>query len=529
MAKGPREHTGRTVVEQGLAAFGWLNYLTVGIYFAAMLWVGAWAGRRAVTTASYFTGGGQMNSIVVGLSLLATYLSAITMMALPALAFGNANLQFSIQLPFLLLTAVVITRWVLPLYRAAGVVSVYEYLEQQIDVSVRLLCSASFVLFSIARMGLVLYLPALAISTVTDLSLPFAILLMGLVVVFYTATGGFEAVIWTDAAMVVVFVAAALGSIGLIFYREGASFFPIAMEHNKFEVLVPGANLYEVTSLWLILETIFSTIRIFGTQQDMTQRYVATKSTAEANRSVWISILAYIPLGYVFYLMGTALFVWYTAHPDAGVQWLLDNKKTDALYPYFVVTQLPQGLSGLVIAGIFAAAMSSISSLMNSSSTVCVEDFLKRFSRRPRTDRDYLRAARGLTWFWGLGTIVMAFALQQIESAQIAWQTIMGVATNGVLGVMMLAFLPIRIHKIPAVTGFVLSYFVLIWMKYGAAQPMVWLLYTVLGNLSCFFIALVVQIPFGFVRKSPPPAPAVPEDAVDAGSPTVGTIAPTDE
>ncbi len=488
-------------MQESLADFGLFNYCVVGAYFLAMVLVGLWAGRRANTTASYFTGGGQMHPVVVGLSLLATYLSAITMMALPAAAFGAANLQFTIQLPFLLVTAVIITRFVLPKYRAAGVVSVYQYLEQQIDVSARLLCSLSFVLFSIARMGLVLYLPALAIATVTDLSLNTSILLMGAVVVFYTATGGFEAVIWTDAVMVLVFVAAALGSIGVILAREGQAFFEVAQAHQKFEVLVPGANIHEVTSLWLVLETIFSTIRIYGTQQDMTQRYVATGSTAKANRSVWISILGYIPLGYLFYFMGTALFVWYNLHPDAGAQWLVDNKKTDALYPYFVVTQLPPGLSGLVVAGIFAAAMSSISSLMNSSSTVCVEDFMKRLGKHERSDAQYLRAARGLTWFWGLATIATAFYLQRIESALVVWQTIMGVATNGVLGMMLLAFLPWRINKWPAIIGFVLSYLVLYWMKYRAAEPLVWLLFTVIGNLSCFVIALVAQLPDGFRRK----------------------------
>lgn len=488
-------------MQERLADFGLINYLTVGAYFAAMIAVGLWAGRRANTTANYFTGGGQMHPVVVGLSLLATYLSAITMMALPAAAFGGAHLTFTIQLPFLLVTAVVITRFVLPRYRSAGVVSVYQYLEQQIDVSARLLCSLSFVLFSVARMGLVLYLPALAIATVTDLSLSTSILVMGAVVVFYTATGGFEAVIWTDAAMVLVFVAAALGSVGVIFAREGQQFFEVAHAHQKLQVLVGGTDIHKVTSLWLILETIFSTIRIYGTQQDMTQRYVATASTAKANRSVWISILGYIPLGYLFYFMGTALFVWYTLHPDPGVQWLVDNKKTDALYPYFVVTQLPPGLSGLVVAGIFAAAMSSISSLMNSSSTVCVEDFLKRLGKRERSDADYLRAAKRLTWFWGLAAIGVAFYLQRIESALIVWQTIMGVATNGVLGMMMLAFLPWKIRKEPAIAGFVLSYLVLYWMKYRAAEPMVWLLYTVLGNLSCFVIALLVQLPFGFHRK----------------------------
>lgn len=505
-------------MQDRLADFGLLNYLAVGAYFVAMIVVGLWAGRRANTTANYFTGGGQMHPVVVGLSLLATYLSALTMMALPGAAFGAANLTFTIQLPFLLLTAVVITRFVLPKYRDAGVISVYQYLEQQIDVSARLLCSLSFVLFSIARMGLVLYLPALAIATVTDLSLNTSILVMGVVVVIYTVIGGFEAVIWTDAAMVLVFVAAAVGSLGIILVREGSAFMTVAQEHGKLQVLVPGADLTKVTSLWLVLETIFSTIRIYGTQQDMTQRFVATGSTAKASRSIWISILGYIPLGYLFYFMGTALFVWYTLHPDPGLQALVDLKKNDAIYPYFVITQLPQGVSGLVVAGIFAAAMSSISSLMNSSSTVCVEDFVKRFSTRERTDAQYLRIAKGLTLFWGIASIVMALMLQGTSSALVVWLKIMGIATNGVLGMMLLAFLPWRIHHVPAALGFGASYVVLLYMMFWPGeQKLVYLLWTVIGNLSCFVIALLAQLPYGFRRKdaevdSPAEAASEPPD-----------------
>ena len=489
-------------MQDSIADFGLLNYLAVGAYFVAMILVGLWAGRRANTTSNYFTGGGQMHPVVVGLSLLATYLSALTMMGLPGAAFGAKNLTFTIQLPFLLITAVVITRFVLPKYREAGVVSVYQYLEQQIDVSARLLCSVSFVLFSIARMGLVLYLPALAIATVTNLSLPAAILLMGVVVMIYTVIGGFEAVIWTDAAMVLVFVAAAVGSLLYILFHEGGNFLAVAQANDKLTVLVPGADLTKVTSLWLVLETIFSTIRIYGTQQDMTQRYVATGSTEKANRSVWISILGYIPLGYLFYFMGTALFVWYQLNPDPGVNALVELGKNDAIYPYFIITQLPQGLSGLVIAGIFAAAMSSISSCMNSSSTVCVEDFYKRFSKRERSDADYLRVAKGLTLFWGIATIVMAISLRGTSSALEVWLKIMGVATNGVLGMMLLAFLPWKIHRVPAIVGFVASYFVLFYLMWWQPDPkLVYLLWTVIGNLSCFFIALLVQIPFGFRRK----------------------------
>lgn len=480
------------MIEQSAVSFGALNYLMLALYFAVVLYVGWRFGRKVTSSRGYFIAEGRLHQAVVGLSLLGTYLSALTMMALPGAAFGDQNLTFTIQLPFLILTAIVITRFVLPRYREAGVISVYQYLEQRIHVSARVLASISFVLFSIARMGLVLYLPALAISQVTDLSLSGAILVMGVITTAYTVAGGIEAVIWTDALMVCVFVVAAVLSLGYILTGEsGRQFMDIARSSGKLQVLLPGADVTKVCSIWLVLETIFSTIRIYGTQQDMTQRYLATPSTAKANQSVWISILAYIPMGYLFYFMGTALYVFYQVHPDPH----LPVAKPDSIYPFFIVTQMPPGAAGLVIAGIFAAAMSSISSLMNSSSTVCVEDFLRRFARFERDDQEYLRSARWLTLLWGVAHILMALSLMGIKSGLVVWLKIMGTATNGVLGLMMLAFLPFRVDRRAAAGGFVLSYGLLFYLMFGT--KLTFLLWTVLGNLSCFVIALALHFALG--------------------------------
>ncbi|MCC7492750.1 MAG: sodium/solute symporter [Fimbriimonadaceae bacterium] len=434
--------------------FGFANYATLVLYFAAMLGVGVWASRRVKSSEGYFIAEGRLPAVLVGLSMLGTYLSATTMMGLPGKAYGPEDLTWSIQLPFLLVTAFVITRFVLPVFRAAGVVSVYQFLEQRIHLAARLLASASFIALSVARMGLAVYLPALAFSQCAGLSLHWSILGMGVVMTVYTVIGGIEAVIWTDAIQVVIFVVAAVYSIAAILVRcAGGDFWAIAAEHHKFRMIEPGFDLSKPVTLWLIVETIFSTIRIYGSQQDMTQRYLTTESTKEANKSVWVAILGYIPLGYLFYFIGAALFVFYQIHPDPR----LAEIKPDAIYPYFVATQLPPGLAGLVVAGIFAAAMSTVSSLMNSTSTVCVLDFYKRLSKRERPDADYLKVARWLTVLWGVSTIVLAYAMQNIKSALDTWVKIMGFTSNGVLALMVLAFLPPKITLWPGVIGFVVA------------------------------------------------------------------------
>ncbi len=467
-------------------AFGAVNYIVLAVYLVAMVAIGWVASRRIKGTRGFFVADGRLNHVVVGLSILGTYLSALTMMGLPGMSYGAHDWTYTIQLPFLIVTAVVVTRWILPRYRAAGVVSIYGFMEQRLGVTGRTVGAVSFVIFAIGRMGLVLYLPALAFSTATGAELWVCIVVMGAIITAYTVLGGIEAVVWTDAIQVVIFVFAAALSLVYIFSDLGLDrFLSVGAEHGKFRFLIPGANIREITSVWLVLETVFQTIRIYGTQQDITQRYLTTESTAKANRSVWISVLTYVPLGFVFYLIGTALFVFFKCHPEAAMP-----GKSDSVYPFFVVNNLPAGVAGLVIAAIFAAAMSSIDSCMNSASTICVEDFARRFARTGLPDRHYLRFARVLTVLWGALATVLGLAFMKIEYVQIVWGKLMGISTNGILGLMALAFLPVRVRWWATLGGFVMSYIWLFAMMYLDVNYLVW---PVAGNLVCFVTALLLN------------------------------------
>jgi len=439
-------------------SFGKANYAVLGIYLAAMLGIGVYTSRRIKGTRGYFIADGRMNHVVVGLSLLGTYLSALTMMGLPGMAYGKHDWTYMVQLPFLVVTAVVITRLVLPRYRKAGFISVYEHLEHRIDVSVRVLASISFLVFSIARMGLVLYLPALAFSTVTGVPLPVCVIGMGIVITAYTVLGGMEAVIWTDAIQVVIFIVGAVLTLAYIFADLGADeFVRTASAHNKFRLLVPSLDVTRITSLWLVL-----------------------------------AILAYIPVGFIFYFIGTALFAFYKAHPAADLP-----GKADPMYPHFIVSHLPPGIAGLVIAAIFAAAMSSIDSLMNSSSTVCIEDLWKRFARTERPDRSYLVKARMLTILWGALAVVMGLLFMEVEYALVVWGKVMGISTNGILALMALAFLPFRVSKWAAIAGFGVGYACLFTLMY--ATKINFLLWPVIGNVTSFLAALLVHWLIGVI------------------------------
>lgn len=462
------------------------DYAVIAVYMIAMLAIGWWCGRKIEGSRRYFVGDGKLHFVTVGLSVLATYLSALTMIALPGMAYGVHDWTYTVQLPFLILTAFVITRFVIPLYRGAGVISVYELFERRIHVSARLFGSVTFLVMSLARMSILLYLTSLAIHTATGIDLATTIVVMGVVTVLYTAIGGIEGVIYTDVIQAVVFIVAAFVSVFYI-VRDipPAQFLDIARQYHKFRVLVPQFDVTKIVTLWLVLETIFQTIRIYGSQQDITQRYATTDSVAKANRSVWIGTLTYIPLGYLFYFIGTALFVYYKIHPELPVP-----AKPDQIYPHFVVTVMPAGFPGLVIAAFLAASMSSISSSMNSVATVCVEDFMKRFARTQRSDDAFLFRAKFLTYGWGLLSILLALTFVKASYAQILWGKLMALCTNGVLALLVLALLPVRVNKWAAGAGVVAGYGALFLMIQVGVNFLLW---PVIGNLVCFLVALLLS------------------------------------
>ncbi len=487
--------------------FGVINYAVLALYLVAMLAVGIWCGRSGGGSAGYFTGEGKVHHWLVGISLLGTYLSSLTMMALPAVSFGAADLIWTVQLPFLLVTALLITGYVLPRFRASGCLSVYEFLERRIHVSSRLIAAVGFVLLSVGRMGLVLFLPALAFSVVTGAHLIGTIVVMGVVCVVYTVLGGIKGVIWTDVIQVFIFIIGAVATLFFIF-APGVDFWAAAKASHKFRTFNWSTDLTQVVTLWLVLQTLFETVRIYATQQEMTQRYLTAESTHKANVSVWMSILGYIPLGYLFYFIGVALFVYYQANPDPAVEMLKQAKRLDSLYAYFVVTRMPAGLAGLVIAAFFAAAMSTISSSMNSCSAVCLEDFYKRFWGQGKEDRHYLFVAKSLVVVWGVLAIAMAILFMQIELAQIVWAKVMAVSTCGILGLMALAFLPRKVNPWAGVLGVVASYVCLAVLKVFLqvspnlalvssipkdAAGVNFLLWPVICNLVCFGVGFAVD------------------------------------
>ncbi len=392
-----------TGLAQEVSSFGLVNGIVLGVYLALLVAMGVYFARRAGTAQDFFLAGGRMPWWAAGLSIFATMLSAITYLSIPATAYASDWTRFLVNMGIPLIAPIVIF-FFLPFYRKLRVTSAYEYLENRFDVSLRLLGSASFILFQLGRMGIVLLLPALALSAVTGLHLFLCIALMGLLSTLYTVLGGMEAVIWTDVIQVVVLIGGALAALGIIAADIPGGFGQIvteAAEHDKWNLINPGWDLYSDSLFVIFLGMVFTNLLPYTTDQAVVQRYMTTPTEQSARNAIWTGALLAVPASILFFFLGTALFVFYQHFPDR----LATLERPDQLLPWFIVREMPAGLGGLVIAGVFAAAMSSLDSSIHSITTAVTTDFFKRF-RPDREEKQWLGLARRIVFILGvLGTV----------------------------------------------------------------------------------------------------------------------------
>ena len=450
--------------------------LILVFYFVAVILFGAYFRKKSSTTSGFMIADGKLPSWAVGLSILGTFVSSITFLAYPGQAY-NTNWDvfiFSLTLPP---AALISTLYFIPLYRTKVKVSAYEYLEQRFGPWARVYGSISFMLGSLARIGMILFLVSLVLHHLTGWSYGTIIIITGIGVTFYTFLGGIEAVVWTDVIQVIILFAGAIASaiILLAGMPEGpAQIFTIAEQHQKFSLGNWNADLIAPTAWVVLIYGIFENLRNFGVDQNYVQRYHATKSVKAASRSVWIAAIAYIPISALFLFIGTALFSFYTANPHLLPPSLEGTLVGDKIYPYFIATQFPVGLRGLLIAAIFAAAMSSIDSSLNCVATLTLLDFYKRYINPGADDRKSIKMLRIYTVIWGgLGTMTGLAMIQVRTALETGWQ-LAGIAGGGLIGLFLLGFLCRFVKPWQAGTAVLASITSIVWATFARNLPQHW-------------------------------------------------------
>lgn len=436
--------------------FGWLNWTVLILYLVAMLGMGIYFMRRENGAEDFFKGGGRIPWWAAGISIYATMLSAITYMAIPAKAYTTDWTYY----PMLWMIPVVgfpVIWYYLPYFRRLKAASAYAILEERFNLATRMMASTLFCIFMVARMALVMYLPSLALTAVTGIDIYLCIVLMGLVTIVYCTMGGVEAVIWGDVVQGCILVGGAIFSAVYLWAGTEGGFsgaWQIAVDNDKMRMFVWSLDYRRVT-FWVAIigGGIANNLISYTSDQTVIQRYMTTKDEKSAGRSILVNGFMSVFISVAFYFIGTGLYTFYKTHPQS-----LDitMQHADAIFPYFMMSQMPAGIAGLLIAAIFAATMSTISSNINSVSTAFSVDFVQRF--RPKTtDAALLRVARWtcvVSGLIGLG-IALLMATWDIASLLDYFNTILGLLTSGLGGLFVMAVFFPRIKGRAALTGFI--------------------------------------------------------------------------
>jgi len=452
--------------------FGTLDWCVLGGYFLATMAIGVVFHRRSRSAEGFTAAGRSLPGWVCGLSIFATYLSSISFLALPGKAYAsNWNaFAFSLSLPIATWLAV---RFFLPYYRRSGEVSAYAMLERRFGPWARGYVSLFYLLTQLARMGVVMYLIALPLHVLLGWNLWAVILATGLSVTVYALIGGIAAVIWADAVQAIVLMGGAgLCAVLMLVLTPGgpSGVFAVAREHHKFSL---GATTWSWTqpTVWVVLlYGMVINLQNFGIDQSYIQRYIASSSDREARKSLWLGGLLYVPISALFFFIGTELFAFYQGRPEALAQvrqiaarravlqagmsasepgfeaackrqerTLKPSQVGDMVFPHFIGQMLPRGIRGLLIAAIFAAGMSTVSTSLNSSATLAVDDWYRRYVRPGAGPAETLGALYVATGIWGVaGTAVALWMTGAGGSALDVWWTWSGILGGGMLGLFLL-------------------------------------------------------------------------------------------
>jgi len=422
-----------------------LDYLVFFVFVIGVVLFGCSFFFRSRKNASAFTAAeGKIPTWVVGMSIFATFVSSISFLGLPGGSYvGNWNqLVFSFSIPIATWLAAKIF---IPLYRGIDSVSAYQYLEVKFGYWARCYVAICYLLTQIARVGSILLLLAIPINTMFGWNVGTVIIVTGAMTLIYSLLGGISAVVWTDAIQGIILILGAVACAVILTFGmpQGPSqLFQIAAEHGKFGLGSFGLSLQEPTFWVVLVYGLFINLQNYGIDQNYVQRYKTAKSTSDAVKSTLFGGLLYIPVSLVFVYIGTALFSYYQAQPAL----LPSNIVGDKVFPYFIVHGLPTGLTGLVIASLFSAGMSTIATSINSSATIILSDFYQRLKKNKSDSKD-MKVLYFSSFFVGTVGIVVGLLMMRVSGVLDAWWKLASIFSGGMLGLFLLGLVCKNIKK----------------------------------------------------------------------------------
>ncbi|MFM6976568.1 MAG: sodium:solute symporter [Sphingobacteriaceae bacterium] len=474
-----------------------IDLAVIAAYMLAMIGIGMYFSRRNKNSDQFTKASGQIPGWAIGLSIYATFLSSNTFLGVPGKAFGgNWNaFVFSISMPF---AAWFASRYFVPFYRSTGEISAYTHLEKRFGSWARTYAVICFLLTQFARMGSIFFGIALSLQALTGFSMQSIMIVMGICIIIYTVLGGMEAVIWTEVVQGVVKTLGALLILWLVVKGIPGGFSKIMEVANVDHKMSLGSfapNFTESTFWVVLLYGFFINLNNFGMDQNYIQRYHTAQNPKQASKSVWLCVWIYVPASFMFFVIGTALYAFYQTQPGlidpvkmqvaaeqlganasrAEVSQLASTLSPadygDKVLPFFMVNNIPTGLVGLIVSALLSAAMSTISSNMNSSATVFTVDIYQKYFKPDINDKQKLSLLHISTVAFGLIGLFTGLAMIGAKSLLDIWWELSGIFAGGMLGLFLLGLISRKAKNTEAVTATIIGVVVILWMTLSSRIP----------------------------------------------------------
>lgn len=470
-------------------AFTTLDYLILGLYLVMTAAFGMVVGRGQKTTKDYFLGGKNIPWWALSLSIVATETSTLTFIGAPAIAF-TGNLTFLQLAVGYIIGKLLVSFILLPGYFKGEIQTAYEILNNRFGRRVR---DLSVLLFQSSRCladGVRLFATGLVLSVVTQISDIWTVVLIGVITVIYTFYGGMTAVAWNDVIQLFVYVGGAILAFVVILDRIPNGWDGMLAQATSDQKLQFIDFSFDFTEPYTLLAGLvggaFLTFATHGTDQMMVQRYLACGSELRSKVALLVSGVIVLLQFLLFLLIGVMLYVFYQHFP-------LDHEldQVNRIFPLFIVQELPPGISGLIIAAIFAAAMSTLSSSLNSLSSSSLNDIYKPYLAPAASEEHYLRASRILTLIWGAVLILVSFMARNLGEVLEAGLTITSFTMGSVLGIFLLGVLTKRTQQKAGFISMIVGLGAM--LVVSQTLPIAWTWYVLIGTSVTFVCGLVLS------------------------------------
>jgi len=445
-----------------------IDWVIIAAYFVFTIWFGSYFAKRQTSSERYFLGNRKLPGWAIGMSIFATIISSWAFLALPGKSFKD-DMQYLLTIAPIPLTVLIAVFFLIPMFRQKIKLSAYEYLERRFGLLARFYGDIVFISGHFFKMGMVLYLLCLAIEGATgwgDKYLTYLIVIVGIVTIFYTFFGGIEGVVWTHVIQGFLLLGGGLIALVLLLFSSKAApaeMLATAYHAGKFELANFDFDWNQVCVYMLICFGFTHYLARYATDQTVVQRYLLAPSSRQAARSLWVSVMLLGIVWVVFMFIGVLLWVYYDIRPEL----LPDSvrQKPDQVFAYFIGHQIPVGLTGLILAGIFAAAMSTLSSDLNSLASVLVDDFYAKLAKGV-TDKKRLVFSRASVIVAGIGAIFLAIALRKVESMVEAFFKFSAVMAGGMIGMFFLGLFTKRCSKKGLYIGLAIGVTFIVWATF---------------------------------------------------------------